>query len=58
MAFYPSVQRVSDAMIYVKKLCRELSPRFQEVQAALDAIGDCKVLRENSKNKGKAKWTR
>lgn len=48
MAFYQSVQDVSDAMIWVKKLCRELSPRFAKVQKCLDTIGDCKELRTAS----------
>lgn len=53
MAFYKSVQDVSDAMIWVKKLCRELSPRFAKVQACLDAIGDCKELRAASEKADK-----
>lgn len=53
MAHYKSVQRISDAMIYVKKLCRELSPRFNEVQLSLTQIGDCEELVEVSRLAGK-----
>ncbi len=53
MAKYKNVQRVSDAMNWTKKKCRELSPHFAEVQAALDAIGDCDEIAKASKKKKK-----
>ena len=53
MAHYDAVQRISDAMIWVKKLCRDMSPRFAEVQNALDNLGDDKELQDTAEKKNK-----
>ena len=53
MAFYASVQHVSNAMIHFKKDCRLMLKRSNEVLDCIEALGDDAAIRAVSIKKGK-----